>query len=94
MGGALDAGAAVRAAEQGGAPLPREVRSYFEPRFGHDFSRVRVHAGSAAADGARAVRARAYTIGRHIVFGASEYAPATMAGKRLLALLLSWRVRR
>lgn len=84
-GAALDAGAAVRAAEQGGVPLPREVRSYFEPRFGHDFSRVRVHADSDAADGARAVRARAYTVGRDIVFGSGEYAPATMKGKRLLA---------
>jgi Domain of unknown function (DUF4157) len=84
-GAALDAGAAVRAAEQGGGPLPREVRSYFEPRFGHDFSRVRVHADSDAADGARAVRARAYTVGRDIVFGSGEYAPATIGGKRLLA---------
>ena len=84
-GAALDVGAAVRAAEQGGVPLPREVRSYFEPRFGHDFSRVRVHADSDAADGARAVRALAYTVGRDIVFGSGEYAPATMEGKRLLA---------
>jgi hypothetical protein len=64
IGAALDAGAAVRATEQGGIPLSREVRSYFEPRFGHDFSRVRVHADGGAADGARAVRARAYTLGR------------------------------
>lgn len=84
-GAAVDSGAAVRAAERGGVPLPREVRSYFEPRFGHDFSRVRVHADSDAADGARAVRARAYTVGRDIVFGSGEYAPATMEGKRLLA---------
>lgn len=84
-GAALDAGAAVRAAEQGGVPLSREARSYFEPRFGHDFSRVRVHADGDAADGARAVRARAYTVGRDIVFGSGEYAPATTEGKRLLA---------
>jgi len=82
---ALDAGAAVRAAEWGGAPLPREVRSYFEPRFGYDFSRVRVHADGVASDGARAVKARAYTIGCDIVFGSGEYAPAMMEGKRLLA---------
>ncbi|HWO03106.1 MAG TPA: DUF4157 domain-containing protein [Blastocatellia bacterium] len=82
----LDAGAAMSAIDRGGgAPLPREVRSYFEPRFGYDFSRVRVHAGDAAAHGARAVRARAYTIGRDIVFASGEYAPATMRGKRLLA---------
>src|SRR5207249_8077988 len=58
---ALDGGAAVRAAEWGGAPLPREVRSYFEPRVGYDLSRVRVHADGAASDGARAVTARANT---------------------------------
>jgi hypothetical protein len=82
---ALDANAAVRASERGGAPLSREARSYFEPRFGYDFSRVRVHADGAAAHGARAVCARAYTIGRDIVFASGEYAPAKMEGKRLLA---------
>jgi len=82
---ALDTGPAVRAAERGGAPLPKEVRSHFEPRFGYDFSRVRVHADGEAADGARAVRARAYTMGHDIVFGDREYAPGTTEGKRLLA---------
>jgi hypothetical protein len=82
---ALDSGTAVRATERGGAPLSKEVRTYFEPRFGHDFSGVRVHADGEAANAASAVRARAYTIGRDIVFGAGEYAPATMEGKRLLA---------
>ena len=82
---ALDAGAAARVAERGGTPLPMEVRSYFEPRFGHDFSGVRVHTDGEAAEGARAVQARAYTLGRNIVFGSHEYAPATAAGKRLLA---------
>ncbi len=84
-GAALDADAAMRAVERGGAPLSREAKSYFEPRFGYDFSRVRVHADGAAAHGARAVCARAYTIGRDIVFASGEYAPATMEGKRLLA---------
>ncbi|MGH8543023.1 MAG: DUF4157 domain-containing protein [Gammaproteobacteria bacterium] len=69
----------------GGQPLSPSLRCFFEPRFGHDFGRVRVHADSDAADGARAVRARAYTVGRDIVFGSGEYAPATMEGKRLLA---------
>jgi hypothetical protein len=61
------------------------VLSYFEPRFGQDFSQVRVHADAGAAVAARAVQARAYTFGRDIVFGAGEYAPATTEGKRLLA---------
>jgi hypothetical protein len=68
-----------------GAPLSRETRSFFEPRFGYDFSRVRVHADAEAATLARAEHARAYTLGRNIVFGAGEYAPATTDGKLLLA---------
>jgi hypothetical protein len=82
---ALDVEAAVHAAGREGASLPGDVRSYFESRFGYDFSAVRVHAGSNAADGARAIQARAYTLGHDIVFGSGEYAPATVEGKRLLA---------
>jgi hypothetical protein len=82
---AFDVGTATRAARQGGARLTSEVRSYFEPRFGQDFSHVRVHTGSEAAGGAQAIRARAYTIGRDIVFGAGEYAPGSHEGRKLLA---------
>jgi len=81
----LDTGTAVRAIEQGGAPLSTQARAYFEPRFGHDFSGVRVHAGDEAASAARGLQARAYTCAGHIVFGAGEYAPSTTPGKRLLA---------
>lgn len=56
-----------------------------ESRFGYDFSTVRVHTGARAADSAQAVQARAYTVGRDVVFGAGEYQPATTAGQRLLA---------
>lgn len=82
---ALDVGAAVSAAGQSGAALPKEALAYFEPRFGHDFSGVRVHTDGDAANGARGVHARAYTIGNDIVFGSGEYAPTTSAGRRLLA---------
>jgi outer membrane protein OmpA-like peptidoglycan-associated protein len=82
---ALDAGAAVLATERSGVVLPGDVRSYFEPRLGYDFSRVRIHADANAADGARAVRARAYTFGSNIVFAQGEYSPATVEGRRLLA---------
>ena len=81
----LDLGSAVRAAEQPGAPFPKELRSYFEPRFAHDFSRVRVHANHHAAEGAEAVGASAYTIGRDIVFARGQYQPNTHYGRRLLA---------
>jgi Domain of unknown function (DUF4157) len=68
-----------------GESLPGEVRRYFEPRFGWDFSKVRIHADSDAARGARAIQARAYTLRRDIVFGAGEYTPATNEGRRLIA---------
>ena len=68
-----------------GQPLEAATRAFMEPRFGHDFSRVRVFADASADNAARAVQARAYTIGRNIVFGAGEYAPGSVNGKRLLA---------
>lgn len=68
-----------------GQPLPGSVRAFFEPRFGFDFSQVRVHTGADASMSARAVNAQAYTLGRDIVFGSRRYAPETTAGKRLLA---------
>src|SRR6185295_10545670 len=68
-----------------GAPLDPGVRAYMEPRFGTDFGGVRVHAGGEAANSARTLNARAYTVGRNIVFGASEYRPDSAAGRRLIA---------
>ena len=56
-----------------------------ESQFGYDFSRVRIHADAAAAESALAVNALAYTVGRDIVFAAGRYAPATPAGRGLLA---------
>jgi hypothetical protein len=56
-----------------------------ESRFGHDFSRVRVHTDDRAAASALALHAQAYTIGSHVIFGPGHHAPATAIGKRLLA---------
>jgi hypothetical protein len=56
-----------------------------EPRFDHDFSRVRVHTDAHAAESARAVSALAYTVGNNVVFGANQYTPATHHGRELLA---------
>ena len=60
-------------------------RAYFEPRFGRDFSHVRVHTDAKAAESARVVNARAFTMGHNVVFGAGQYAPGTTMGKRLVA---------
>jgi Domain of unknown function (DUF4157) len=68
-----------------GTPLTPEVRQDMETRFGHDFSRVRIHAGPTAADSARDIHANAYTHGSHIVFGQGRFAPGTPDGKRLMA---------
>ena len=71
--------------QRGGLPLPASVRAEMEPRFGHDFSHVRIHRDGAAAGVARALDARAYTVGHHIAFGTGEYAPGTARGDFLLA---------
>jgi hypothetical protein len=69
----------------GGEPLARTVRDFFEPRFGYDFSQVRVHGDAWAADSAEAIQARAFTSGRDIVFAPDQYSPDTRGGRRLLA---------
>ena len=68
-----------------GQILDSSTRAYMEPRFGHDFSKVRVHADSKAAESAREVNALAYTLGRNVVFGEGQYEPGTSAGRRLIA---------
>jgi hypothetical protein len=70
---------------KGGQPLPSPVRTFFEPRFGHDFSQVRVHTGPEAASTAKAINSRAFTRGQDIYFGAGQYQPGTQSGRHLLA---------
>lgn len=68
-----------------GRPMERGLRQDMEQRFGHDFSRVRVHSGGAAEQSAREVNANAYTIGHDVVFGAGRFAPGSQEGRRLIA---------
>jgi hypothetical protein len=68
-----------------GEPLDTGLRVFFEPRFGADFSAVRIHHDERAAHSARDVGARAYAAGNDIVFGAGEYAPGKDAGRQLIA---------
>ncbi|CAN7554144.1 eCIS core domain-containing protein [Mesorhizobium sp. LjNodule214] len=77
--------AAARAASTGGTPLTAQQRAYFEPRFGRDFSNVRLHLGGEAATAAEGINARAYTFGTDIAFASGEFAPGTQAGTHLLA---------
>jgi outer membrane protein OmpA-like peptidoglycan-associated protein len=69
----------------GGQRLPESERNFFEPRFGRDFSHVRVHAGGEAGKAARSVSALAYTMGNDIVFGEGQYRPGTDSGRSVLA---------
>ncbi|MDH3976490.1 MAG: DUF4157 domain-containing protein [Deltaproteobacteria bacterium] len=65
--------------------MPESTRSFFEPRFGADFSGVRVHTDRNASHLARSVNAKAFTKGRDVVFGSGQYSPESPGGKRLLA---------
>ncbi len=68
-----------------GQPLSASERAFFEPRFSADFGDVRVHSDARAAHIARSVNARAFTLGRDVVFGARQYSPGTSSGRKLLA---------
>ena len=68
-----------------GQPLDAATKAYFGPRFGHDFSKVRVHSDIRASEAAQAVSAKAFTVGQDIVFGTGQYDPKVSDGSRLLA---------
>ena len=68
-----------------GRPLDAASRAYFEPRFRHDFSKVRVHSDSSASRSAQAVDALAYTVGNNIAFAHGRYSPESTTGRHLLA---------
>ncbi len=82
---ASDIGARISAIREGGQLLPRTAQAFFESYFCHDLSQVRLHTGPRAAELAYEVKARAFTKGQDILFGAGQYAPDTLDGKKLLA---------
>ncbi len=85
-GGAFEAPASVyEVLRSPGEPLDAATRTFMEPRFGRDFTGVRVHAGTNAARSALQVRAQAYTVGQHIVLDREAHAPGSTAGRQLLA---------
>lgn len=79
---ALGSAIGARAA---GQSLDGGTRAFMEGRFGHDFSRVRVHTDERANTAARAIGASAFTVGQDIWFARGRFAPQTNAGRRLLA---------
>jgi Domain of unknown function (DUF4157) len=68
-----------------GQPLDPAIRNFMEPRFGNDFSHVRIHTDTKAAASAQSVHAAAYTVRNHIVFGEGQHNPKNNLGKQLLA---------
>jgi len=68
-----------------GQPLDTETRTFMEPRFGQNFSQVRVHTDAKAGNSAKKVNAMAYTVGQDVVFDTGHYKPKTSSGKELLA---------
>lgn len=68
-----------------GRLLEPALRQDMEQRFGHDFSQVRVHSGTAAEQSAREINAHAYTVGHNMVFAPGQFAPGTHEGRRLIA---------
>jgi hypothetical protein len=76
----------INALKGNGKPLPESerARAFFEPRFGYDFSKVRIHTDSRANETAQEINARAFTLGNNIVFGPGQYLPGTVLGRRLL----------
>jgi hypothetical protein len=83
--GSEQAGSDFSHPTSGGQALPAAERNFFEPRFGQDFSHVRVHADAQAGEAARSVSALAYTMGSDVVFGEGHYKPGTDSGRTLLA---------
>ncbi len=83
----------IQAIRYGDQPLSKSERAYFEPRFGVDFSQVRLHSDAQVAESARGVNANAYTLGQDVVFGTGQdvvfgtgqYTPGTGEGRRLMA---------
>ncbi len=80
-----DADTRIRSLREGGRPLSSSTLDFFESRIGYDFRQVRMHTDAKAAELARGLNARAFTLENDIVFGPGEYSPDTSRGKRLLS---------
>jgi hypothetical protein len=75
----------IQSLRGGGQALPEATRAFFEPRFGADFSEVRIHTGPRAAEAAKSISAKAFTLGHDIAFGKGQYSPQSSEGQKLLA---------
>ncbi|MDX2228189.1 MAG: DUF4157 domain-containing protein [Leptolyngbyaceae cyanobacterium bins.349] len=62
----------LNSSKSGGSPLPQDVKTFMEPRFGADFSQVRVHTDSEAIQMNRDLNAQAFTHKQDVYFGAGK----------------------
>lgn len=76
---------AIDAARGGGRPLERSTRERWEAGLGESLGDVRVHADTHAEALARAVSARAFTVGSDLFFAAGVYQPGSHDGDKLIA---------
>ena len=74
-----------RAMQRSDRPLSPRERAFFEPHFGQDFSRVRIHADARSAEMAEALNAEAFTVGHDVYFGPGKLQPETRESDQLLA---------
>jgi hypothetical protein len=68
-----------------GQSMDAKAKSFYENRMGADFSQVKIHTGKEAADSAKDVNAKAYTVGNDIVFNEGQYNTNSDEGKKLMA---------
>ncbi len=75
----------INSLKGGGRQLSKSERDFFEPRFGADFSNIRVHTDGKATETTKAINAQAFTVGNNVVFGKGRYSPESDSGRRLMA---------
>jgi len=80
-----DTAADIRGSEGGGSPLPLGVRQFMEPRFGADFSGVKIHTGDKSASLNRQLSADAFAVGNNVFFGKDKFQPGSHEGRELIA---------
>lgn len=83
--GATAIGSYVGSLSGKGQPLPAQANAFFSSKMGYDFSHVKTHHDKEAADSAKAVNAKAYTIGNNVVFNEGQYDTQSSEGKKLMA---------
>ena len=75
----------LSASQSGGQPLSADTRHFMEPRFGADFSSVRIHADAPAVQMNQTIGAQAFAYQNHVYFNEGKYSPGNSSGQHLLA---------